>query len=111
RRVISPFSGQPGTVRATWTCTAPPSMATPFTIPRSTIERRSSGSCTGRRASMTRGSVTATTAYATERMEPTPLSAADFSAAVTAITSAFGDPTRRDIYLWIRDGEHATEGA
>jgi predicted ArsR family transcriptional regulator len=36
-------------------------------------------------------------------MEPTPLSAADFSAAVTAITSAFGDPTRRDIYLWIRD--------
>jgi predicted ArsR family transcriptional regulator len=38
-------------------------------------------------------------------MEPTPLSAADFSAAVTAITSAFGDPTRRDIYLWIRDRE------
>jgi predicted ArsR family transcriptional regulator len=36
-------------------------------------------------------------------MEATPLSAADFSAAVTAITSAFGDPTRRDIYLWIRD--------
>ena len=34
---------------------------------------------------------------------PPPLSAADFSAAVTAITSAFGDPTRRDIYLWIRD--------
>lgn len=36
-------------------------------------------------------------------MEPTSLSAADFAAAVTAITSAFGDPTRRDIYLWIRD--------
>lgn len=32
-----------------------------------------------------------------------PLSATDFSAAVTAITSAFGDPTRRDIYLWIRE--------
>ena len=41
-----------------------------------------------------------------------PLSATDFSAAVTAITSAFGDPTRRDIYLWIRertgDGESVT---
>jgi len=34
---------------------------------------------------------------------PTPLSAADFSSAVTAITSAFGDPTRREIYLWLRD--------
>ena len=32
-----------------------------------------------------------------------PLSATDFAAAVTAISSAFGDPTRRDIYLWIRD--------
>jgi predicted ArsR family transcriptional regulator len=32
-----------------------------------------------------------------------PLSATDFAAAVTAITSAFGDPTRRDIYLWIRE--------
>jgi predicted ArsR family transcriptional regulator len=46
-------------------------------------------------------------AYASEGMtevpQPTALSAADFSAAVTAITSAFGDPTRRDIYLWIRD--------
>lgn len=34
---------------------------------------------------------------------PTPLSAADFSSAVTAITSAFGDPTRREIYLWLRE--------
>jgi predicted ArsR family transcriptional regulator len=46
-------------------------------------------------------------AYASQGMtevpQPTALSAADFSAAVTAITSAFGDPTRRDIYLWIRD--------
>jgi len=48
--------------------------------------------------------------YAIDRMEPTPLSAADFSAAVTAITSAFGDPTRRDIYLWIRDGDGAALG-
>ena len=43
-----------------------------------------------------------------------PLSATDFSAAVTAITSAFGDPTRRDIYLWIRErtdeGDTVTAG-
>jgi predicted ArsR family transcriptional regulator len=32
-----------------------------------------------------------------------PISPTEFSAAVTAITSAFGDPTRRDIYLWARD--------
>ncbi len=32
-----------------------------------------------------------------------PLSATDFASAVTAITSAFGDPTRRDIFLWLRD--------
>jgi predicted ArsR family transcriptional regulator len=31
---------------------------------------------------------------------PAALSAADFSAAVSAITSAFGDPTRRAIYLY-----------
>ncbi len=37
--------------------------------------------------------------------EPTspPLSADDFSAAVTAITSAFGDPTRRQIYLFAHE--------
>ena len=34
-----------------------------------------------------------------------PLSPTDFSAAVTAITSAFGDPTRRDIWLWAHDVE------
>ena len=33
------------------------------------------------------------------------LSDADFSAAVTAVTSAFGDPSRRRIYLFVR--EHA----
>ena len=38
---------------------------------------------------------------------PLPLDADEFSAAVTAVTTAFGDPTRRDIYLLIRD---ATEG-
>lgn len=31
------------------------------------------------------------------------MSATDFASAVTAITSAFGDPTRREIYLWLRD--------
>lgn len=32
-----------------------------------------------------------------------PLSRTEFASAVTAITSAFGDPTRRDIYLFARD--------
>lgn len=32
-----------------------------------------------------------------------PLSDAEFSAAVVAVTSAFGDPTRRQIYLYVRD--------
>jgi predicted ArsR family transcriptional regulator len=42
------------------------------------------------------------------------LDADEFSAAVSAVTSAFGDPTRRDIYLAIReaaDGVTATEVA
>jgi predicted ArsR family transcriptional regulator len=42
------------------------------------------------------------------------LSATDFSSAVTAITSAFGDPTRREIYLFSRehpDGVTAAEVA
>src|SRR5580765_1133089 len=38
-------------------------------------------------------------------MERGPLSPTEFSSAVTAITSAFGDPTRRDIYLYVRDSE------
>src|SRR6059036_1729950 len=38
-------------------------------------------------------------------MERAPLSPTEFSSAVTAITSAFGDPTRRDIYLFVRDAE------
>jgi len=32
-----------------------------------------------------------------------PLSADEFNAAVTAVTNAFGDPTRREIYLLVRD--------
>ncbi|MGI8662516.1 MAG: helix-turn-helix transcriptional regulator [Acidimicrobiales bacterium] len=40
-------------------------------------------------------------------MDSAPLSPTEFASAVTAITSAFGDPTRRDIYLWVRDAEAA----
>jgi predicted ArsR family transcriptional regulator len=36
-------------------------------------------------------------------VEPAPLTPTEFSAVVTAITSAFGDPTRRGIYLFARD--------
>src|SRR5215218_9413442 len=34
---------------------------------------------------------------------PQPLSPTEFSSAVTAITSAFGDPTRREIYLFVHE--------
>lgn len=40
--------------------------------------------------------------------EPTAVTGADFSAAVVAVTSAFGDPTRRQIYLFVRE---QSEGA
>jgi predicted ArsR family transcriptional regulator len=40
-----------------------------------------------------------------------PLTATEFSSAVTAITSAFGDPTRRDIYLFARDTERGVTAA
>jgi predicted ArsR family transcriptional regulator len=39
---------------------------------------------------------------------PTSLSDNDFSAAVAAVTTAFGDPTRRDIYLFVRGTPGAT---
>ncbi len=39
------------------------------------------------------------------------LSADEFSAAVAAVTSAFGDPTRRDIYLMLRDCEAGVTAA
>ena len=39
-------------------------------------------------------------------MEKTALSPTEFSSAVTAITSAFGDPTRREIYLFARASDH-----
>lgn len=38
-------------------------------------------------------------------MDGPALTATEFSSAVTAITSAFGDPTRRDIYLFARECE------
>ncbi|MCU1448443.1 MAG: putative transcriptional regulator [Acidimicrobiales bacterium] len=38
-------------------------------------------------------------------MVPATLTADEFSAAVTAVTSAFGDPTRREIYLFARESE------
>jgi predicted ArsR family transcriptional regulator len=40
-----------------------------------------------------------------------PLTAAQFSAAVSAVTSAFGDPTRRDIYLFARESERGVTAA
>lgn len=39
------------------------------------------------------------------------LNRADFASAVTAITSAFGDPTRRNIYLWVRENDGVTASA
>jgi predicted ArsR family transcriptional regulator len=41
----------------------------------------------------------------------TGLSADEFSAAVSAVTSAFGDPTRRDIYLFVRAGADGVTAA
>jgi predicted ArsR family transcriptional regulator len=34
----------------------------------------------------------------------------EFNASVTAVTSAFGDPTRREIYLFVREASAAPEG-
>jgi len=42
---------------------------------------------------------------------PPPLDASEFSAAVTSVTNAFGDPTRREIYLAIRDAEGGATAA
>ena len=47
-------------------------------------------------------------------MSAAPLSPTEFASAVTAITSAFGDPTRREIYLFVHahaDGVTASEVA
>ena len=60
---------------------------------------------------MTDGSVTGTGSYARGAMASSPLSPADFSATVSAIATAFGDPTRRDIYLWARDVDDGVTAA
>ena len=39
------------------------------------------------------------------------LSDAEFSAAVAAVTSAFGDSTRRDIFLWLREEDRGITAA
>jgi predicted ArsR family transcriptional regulator len=39
-----------------------------------------------------------------------PLTPTEFSSAVTAISSAFGDPTRREIYLFVHEHSDATSG-
>ena len=47
-------------------------------------------------------------------MDRSPLSPTEFASAVTAITASFGDPTRRDIYLFAHehaDGVTAAEAA
>ena len=41
---------------------------------------------------------------------PQPLTPREFSSAVTAITSAFGDPTRREIYLFVHEHSEVAEG-
>ena len=46
---------------------------------------------------------TAPTAASTATAAERNLSADEFTAAVAAVTNAFGDPTRREIYLFVRD--------
>ena len=44
-------------------------------------------------------------------MENTSLDHTEFASIVTAITGAFGDPTRREIYLYIREREEGTNAS
>ena len=44
-------------------------------------------------------------------MDRPPLDDAEFSAVVAAVTSAFGDPTRREIFLLAREGERGVTAA
>jgi predicted ArsR family transcriptional regulator len=50
---------------------------------------------------------------AADSLSPAPgaLSGDEFSAAVAAVTSAFGDPTRRDIFLFARDADEGVTAA
>lgn len=44
-------------------------------------------------------------------MDGAPLTPTEFSSAVTAITSAFGDPTRRQVYLFVHEHEDGVTAA
>lgn len=44
-------------------------------------------------------------------MDRPPLSPTDFASVVTAITSAFGDPTRREIYLFVHEHDEGVTAA
>ena len=44
-------------------------------------------------------------------MDGAALTPTEFASAVTALTGAFGDPTRRDIYLYAREHEHGVTAA
>lgn len=44
-------------------------------------------------------------------MERPPISPTDFASVVTAVTSAFGDPTRRAIYLFVHESTEHRDGA
>jgi predicted ArsR family transcriptional regulator len=44
-------------------------------------------------------------------VERPPISPTDFASVVTAVTSAFGDPTRRAIYLYVHEATERDEGA
>ena len=89
----------------------PPRLAA---MPSSTIERRSSGSSTAASAAWTSSSIRAfglPSGFPLRTIGRIPgadgarrtSTADEFNAAVSAVTSAFGDPTRREIYLFARD--------
>jgi predicted ArsR family transcriptional regulator len=44
-------------------------------------------------------------------VERPPISPTDFASVVTAVTSAFGDPTRRAIYLFVHESTEQRDGA
>src|SRR5205807_373035 len=46
-----------------------------------------------------------------EGQAPPTLTDSEFSAAVAAVTTAFGDPTRRDIYLFAREADQGVTAA
>ena len=84
----------------------------PRTMSRSTIDWWISGSSTGRRASRTSASaghwvdsrrISTTGVGRIPVMTAADLTPDEFAAAVAAVTTAFGDPTRREIYLFVRD--------